>query len=99
MTRTRLQTTCLALACFAAALACQKPEPPAPAKASESSVTTNSAAPAAPIAPIAPVVTAPSVDLETLPAREDFEQEASAAITPANLEKQLAALEKEMAAD
>jgi len=37
--------------------------------------------------------------LETLPAREDFEQEASAAITPANLEKQLAALEKEMAAD
>lgn len=96
--RMRLQTTCLALACFAAALACEKPATPTPAPPSE---------PAAPTQPTAPTATAPlpteapalSVDLETVPAREDFEQEASAAITPVNLEKQLQALEKEMTGD
>jgi hypothetical protein len=37
--------------------------------------------------------------METVPAEEDFEDEAEAAITPANLEKQLDAMEKEILAE
>jgi len=89
----RLQTACLALACFGAALGCEKAEPPSPA--AESSAAAKSAAPVA----IAPAAAPARVDLETVPAREDFEEEAATAITPANLEKQLQALEQEMSGE
>jgi hypothetical protein len=39
------------------------------------------------------------VKLEAVPAREEFEEEAETQITAANLEKQLEALEKEIAAE
>jgi hypothetical protein len=45
------------------------------------------------------VATAPRVDLDTLPAEEDFEAEAKKAITSANLEQQLHALEQEVSSE
>ena len=77
------------------ALACEKPAPPSPPPAEAAAATH----PAAPPAVSTPVATAPSVDLETLPAREDIEEQAEAEITPVNLEKQLEALEKEVSAE
>jgi len=70
-------------------MGCEKPEAPAapPVETTE--------APSTP-APAPPVATAVQVDPETLPAEEDFEEEAEAAITPANLEKQLEVMEKEL---
>lgn len=96
MSRTSLSATCLAVA-IAALAGCEKPAPPAPA-----APPATPAAPAPP--PPAPVTTQaatpPSaVQLEAVPAREDFEEEAETQITPANLEKQLEALEKELAAE
>jgi hypothetical protein len=79
-----------------AMLACQTSEPPSqPAPAP---------APAAP-GPAAPkpaettVATAAPVKLESVPAREDFEEEAEARITRATLERELQTLEKELSAD
>ncbi len=79
-------------ACLVGALACEKteaPSTPAPAEP---------AAAKAPEAPT-PITAAIQVDMETVPAEEDFEDEAEAAITPANLEKQLDAMEKEILAE
>jgi hypothetical protein len=45
------------------------------------------------------VATAAPVKLESIPAREDFEEEAEAQITRATLERELQALEKELSAD
>ena len=59
------------------------------------------AAPSAPAPSAAPttVATAPTVEVAAVPAREDFEEEAESAITPANLEQQLEALEREVSAE
>jgi len=83
------------IAGLAAALACETPAPPSPPPAEAAAA----AKPEVPPVPSTPVATAPRVDLETLPAREDFEEQAEAEITPANLEKQLEALEKEVSAE
>jgi hypothetical protein len=91
-----MTSICLRVVCIAglaAALACETPAPPSPPPAEAV------AKPEAPPVPSTPVTTAPRVDLETLPAREDFEEQAEAEITPANLEKQLEALEKEVSAE
>ena len=97
MNSTKIRATFLILACLGAALACQKAEPPS--SAAESAA----AAPAVPSAPapstVTAVVTAPPVDVAAIPAREDFEEEAESAITPANLEQQLEALEREVSAE
>jgi hypothetical protein len=95
MNSMKIRLTCLMFACFGAALACQKAEPPSPAPESAA------AAPAVPAPSAAPatVATAPTVDVAAVPAREDFEEEAQSAITPANLEQQLEALEREVSAE
>ena len=90
----RCGATCL----LVAALGCQTSEPasqPAPAAAAPA------AAPAVAVPKPAetPVTTAPPVKLESIPAREDFEEDAERQITPANLEKELQALEKEVSSD
>ena len=78
-------------ACLIGAMACEKTETaPAPAEPATAK------APEAPATPIAATI---QVDMETVPAEEDFEDEAEAAITPANLEKQLDAMEKEILAE
>lgn len=88
MTLLRCSVTCV----LVAALGCQTsqpapaPAPPAPAPAEAKPAET-------------PVATAPPVKLESVPAREDFEEEAEREITPANLEKALQALEKEVSSD
>jgi len=89
MIRTQLYRGSFSALCLTAILGCEKPEAPAapPAETAE--------APSAP-APAPPVTAAVQVDPETLPAEEDFEEEAAAAITPANLEKQLELMEKEL---
>jgi hypothetical protein len=92
MIPTRVYRGSLAAFCLAAIMGCEKPEAPAVAP-----VETVEAAPSAP-APVPPVTTAVQVDPETLPAEEDFEEEAEVAITPANLEKQLELMEKELVA-
>jgi hypothetical protein len=100
MSSIRLPAMCLFVVCFGAGLACEKSEPPSPTPPSP-----KPAAEEAPVKATAPsaasptVTTAPSVDLSAVPAREDFEEEAEKAITPANLEKQLEGLEHEVAAD
>lgn len=70
-------------------LGCEKPE----ATVAPAEVT-----PAAASEPVAtaPVTTTVQVDPETLPAEEDYEEEAEATITSANLEKQLELMEKEL---
>lgn len=86
MIRTPLHRGCFAALFLLTALGCDKPVSPAevsPAAASE---------PAA----AAPVATAVQVDPQTLPAEEDYEEEAEATITSANLEKQLELMEKEL---
>ena len=90
----RCCVTCL----LAAALGCQTSEPAS--QAAPAPAAPAAAAPAVPAPKPAetPVATAP-VKLESVPAREDFEEEAETQITPANLEKQLQALEKEISAD
>jgi hypothetical protein len=88
---THLVRSAAVAACLIGALACEKteaPSTPAPAEP----VPANVEAPTA-------ITAAIQVDMETVPAEEDFEDEAEAAITPANLEKQLDAMEKEILAD
>ena len=94
MSALRWCVTCL----LAAALGCQTSEPAS--QAAPAPAAPAAAAPAVPAPKPAetPVATAP-VKLESVPAREDFEEEAETQITPANLEKQLQALEKEISAD
>lgn len=77
----------IAAFCLALTLGCEKPEAPSapPAETEESAP-----------APAPPVTAAVDVNPDTLPTEEDFEEEAQAAITPANLEKQLELLEKEL---
>lgn len=89
MKRTQLYRGSFAAFCLAAIMGCEKPEEP---------VTPPADTPEAPSTPVAvpPVTTAVQVDPATLPAEEDFEEEAEAAITPANLEKQLEVMEKEL---
>ena len=79
-------------ACLISAMACETTEPPTPAPADPTAAK-------APEAPPTPIAAAIQVDMETVPAEEDFEDEAEAAITPANLEKQLDAMEKEIEAE
>lgn len=62
---------------------------------------------AAPVAPPTPppatadtgTLAATSVDLDSVPVEEQFEKEAEESVTAANLEQQLAALEKELQAE
>jgi hypothetical protein len=95
MSRTSLSTTCIAIA-VAALMGCEKAAPPAPA-----TPPVTATPPAPPPAPVTTQTASPpsAAQLEAVPAREDFEEEAETQITPANLEKQLEALEKELAAD
>jgi hypothetical protein len=92
----RSSDTALAIACLCAALACEKPAPPAPPADTPAPAAVK---PAAPAAAETPVAAAPPVQLEAVPAREDFEEEAETQITAANLEKELQALEKEIASE
>ncbi|MEO8181034.1 MAG: hypothetical protein ABI895_19535 [Deltaproteobacteria bacterium] len=97
----RLRATCFALVCLGAVLACETSAPPA-ATSPAATTPPGAAAPTAPVVPAAaeaPVALAPPVKLEVVPAREDFEEEAETQISPANLEKQLEALEKEIASE
>lgn len=95
MNRVSLCAACLAIAASGALAGCEKSTPPAPAPAPTPAAPT----PPAP-APVTTQAATPSpVPLEAVPAREDFEEEAQAQITPANLERQLEALEKELAAE
>lgn len=89
MIRTQLHRSSFAAWALVAMLGCEKPEAP-------SAPPSVSPAAASEPAPAAPVTTAVHVDPETLPAEEDFEEEAEATITPANLEKQLELMEKEL---
>jgi len=95
MNSMKIRLTCLIFACLGAALACEKAEPPSPAPEAAAVVPAVPSPSAAP----ATVATAPTVDVAAVPAREDFEEEAQSAITPANLEQQLEALEREVAAE
>jgi hypothetical protein len=90
---------CCATCLLAAALGCQKSEPPSQPVAA--SPPPAAAAPAVPAAKPAetPVATALPLKLESVPAREDFEEEAESQITPANLERELKALEQEVSSD
>ncbi len=86
----------LILAAVAAlAVACEKKEE-APSTTQSAEPTTATAAPATTPAAVA---TAAQIDLETLPTEEEFEDEADKEITPANLEKKLDELEKEISAE
>ena len=91
----KLRAACLALTCFGAGLACEKPQAPSPPPAAEPPAPK----PAAPSAASPTVATAPTVEVAAVPAREDFEEEAERTITPTNLEQQLQALEKEVSAE
>lgn len=90
---------CCASCLLVAALGCQTSDPASQAAPPEAAPA--AAAPAAAPAKPAetPVTTAPPVKLESVPAREDFEEEAEREITPASLEKELQALEKEISSD
>ncbi len=75
-------------------VACKKEEPPAPSEV-------NVVAPPAPSATEttpAPVAEAP-IDLESVTVEEEFEDEAEKEITAANIDKKVAELEKELAAE
>ena len=70
-----------------AASACNKEEPRAqPTQPKASAVVVPAAAPVAEV----------SIALESIPAEEEFEEEAAEEITAANLEQELDKLEKEM---
>lgn len=90
-----------AMCLLAAASGCQKSEPPSQPAPAPAPAPPAAAAPAAPAPKAAEtsVTTAPPVKLESIPAREDFEEEAERQITPANLERELQALEKEVSSD
>jgi hypothetical protein len=92
---TKLRAVCLALACCAAALGCEKPQAPSPPPAAEPPAPK----PAAESAASPTVAIAPVVEVAAVPVREDFEEEAERAITPANVEQQLDALEREVSAE
>lgn len=70
-------------------VACKKEEPPAP-----SQVTV--VPPAEPAPAATPAAAEPTVDLESVPVEEDFEEEAEKELTVANLPKRLDELEKEI---
>jgi hypothetical protein len=72
-------------------MACEKTETPSTPPAEPVAAKTPEATP--------PITAAIQVDMETVPAEEDFEDEAEASITPANLEKQLDVMEKEIQAE
>ena len=89
----RVALSCCSLLAVVALLGCEK-KPDAPAPASDTPVAA-APAPAEPDKPIAATVT---VDLEKVAVEEQFEKEVEAEVTPANFEKQLEALEKEVKA-
>lgn len=97
MSRKMLRRACFVIAVFGALAACEKSAPPVPS--SPAAPAPAAPAPASATATTTPVATAPAVKLEAVAAREDFEEEAATQITPANLEKQLEALEQELAAE
>jgi hypothetical protein len=70
-------------------VACKKEEPPAPTEVAV-------VPPAAPAAAPTPTPAEPTVDLESVPVEEDFEEEAEKELTVANLPKKLDELEKEI---
>ncbi len=78
-----------ALALFTLA-GCEKKETPPAEVEKPAPAATQSVAPAAPT-PAEPVV-----DVDALPVEEEFESEAEKTLTPANLNAQLDALEKEI---
>ena len=94
--KTTLSITVFRAALFGAALAfaCQSQTPPAPSTEPVKPAATPPLTTAA-----APAPKPPEINLETVPAEEDFEEEAEQAITSKNLEKQLEQLEKELAAE
>ena len=76
-------------------VACEKKEETATTPSAEPAATTAAPEPT----PAAAVAAAPQIDLETLPTEEEFEEEAEKEITPANLEKKLDDIEKEISAE
>jgi hypothetical protein len=80
---------------FFAVAACSKHEPPSPPAPAASAIP----APA-PSAPASSLAVAPSASTSAEPpTEEDFEDEASQAVTAKSLDSQLDALEKEIQAD
>jgi len=77
-------------------VACEKKEETTTTTAEGTPTVTTTAEPTP-----AAAVTATSVkiDMDSLPTEEDFEEEAEKEITPANLEKKLDDLEKEISAE
>ncbi|HEV8244969.1 MAG TPA: hypothetical protein VGP93_04345 [Polyangiaceae bacterium] len=88
---------CLAIASLIPLAACEKKEEAPSTTPSAESTTTAAAVPTT--TPAAVATAAPQIDLETLPTEEEFEDEADKEITPANLEKKLDGLEKEISAE
>lgn len=92
----------LVLIALFSALACSKQEPPAPSSAEPTPSAAPAASPAA--VPSSSVAAAPSAaasagESAQPPTEEDFEDEASQAVTAKTLDSQLDALEKEIQAD
>jgi len=81
------------------ALACSKQEPPAPPNPGPSAAPAASPPAAASSVAIAPSASASSDAGAQPPTEEDFEDEASQAVTAKSLDSQLDALEKEIQAD
>ena len=88
---------CLALAALVGVVACQKKEEAPSTTASSENAPTATAAPTT--TPAAVAAATSQIDLETLPTEEEFEDEADKEITPANLEKKLDELEKEISSE
>lgn len=92
----------LVLTAMFAALACSKQEPPPPSPAPSVSSSAAPAASSAP-APASSVAVVPSASASaspsTPPTEEDYEDEATQAVTAKSLDSQLDALEKEIQAD
>jgi|GEM_PF-6634541 len=82
---------CCSALSLAMLIGCEKKEEPLP------TTPLSTAAPEA--APIPAAVATPTVDLEKVSVEEQFEKEVEAEVTPANFEKQLDALEKELQAE
>lgn len=81
---------CCSALSLALLIGCDKKEDPLP------TAPLDTAVPAA--VPIPAAVAAPTVDLEKVPVEEQFEKDVEAEVTPANFEKQLDDLEKELQA-
>jgi len=83
----------LALALF---VACEKKEEtPATTPTTEPATQQTTPTPQA----TTPTLTATSIDVNTIPVSEEFEEEAAKEITAANLEQKLETLEKEISAE